>query len=238
MKIKIMKIKIMKIKIINVNKNGNKNGNNNNGNNNGNNKHHNHNKHHKHHHDGVMPLAFGEILYTSCDDYGPDELDSVNHNLKEWKVSGKMEDIEFNYSPLRVALDELQVPDLNSNSNNHVLAELKNAELDAVAGPPHSYNKNNDGVNSKIVVTMVWADWCGFSKKAKPEWDKVVKEMGNNNNIEFVDAEHKEKPEIAKKFKTKGFPTYYIEKDGKTTEFNGITEKDIKKNINKALNNN
>ena len=39
-----------------------------------------------------------------------------------------------------------------------------------------SDSKPNSG-KDQCKITMVWADWCGFSKKAKPEWDKLVGEI-------------------------------------------------------------
>ena len=28
---------------------------------------------------------------------------------------------------------------------------------------------------------MVWADWCGYSNKAKPEWEKLKSEIHNKD---------------------------------------------------------
>jgi len=117
----------------------------------------------------------------------------------------------------------------------------KNTEHFNVGGQKHKKHKEHFNVggqgngksngNNKCKVTMVWADWCGYSKKAKPEWDKLVSNW-NNKEIDgclvtFEDAEEKVSPDIVKKFKTTGFPTYYCEKDGKVEEFNSIKESDM-----------
>ena len=76
-------------------------------------------------------------------------------------------------------------------------------------------------------VTMIWADWCGFSNKAKPEWDNLVKEQNgqtvNGYKLDLSDAEEKKDPEIVKKYKPDGFPTYFVElsdKPGQKDDFN------------------
>ena len=90
-------------------------------------------------------------------------------------------------------------------------------------------------------VTMVWAKWCGFSKKAKPEWDKLTENPNNKTidgcNMVYEDAEEKEKPEIVKKFQTKGFPTYYCEMNGKVEEFNSIEKNDMYSKIQNCIKN-
>jgi len=105
------------------------------------------------------------------------------------------------------------------------------------AGKPSNSNSNSG--NKQCKVTMVWADWCGFSKKAKPEWDKLVNNPDNKVidgcDVTYVDAEEKVSPDIIKKFQTNGFPTYYCEMDGKVEEFNSIKEPDMLKKIKDAI---
>ena len=103
------------------------------------------------------------------------------------------------------------------------------------AQPPPSKSNNSKSTSGKdqCKVTMVWADWCGFSKKAKPEWDNLVKNPKNKVidgcDVTYVDAEEKVSPDIIKKFKTTGFPTYYCELEGSPAveQFNSITEDDM-----------
>ena len=106
---------------------------------------------------------------------------------------------------------------------------------------PGDWNKSSNSNTSKkkCKVTMVWADWCGFSKKAKPEWDNLVKNWNNKEidgcKVTFEDAEEKVSPEIVKKFKTTGFPTYYCEMDGKVEEFNSIKEDDMLNKVKQSI---
>ena len=87
---------------------------------------------------------------------------------------------------------------------------------------------------------MVWANWCGYSKKAKPEWDALVKEYQGKEIdgciITFEDAEEKEKPEIVKKFGPNGFPTFFVEIDGSSPEsFNSIKKDDMLQKVKSAI---
>ena len=109
------------------------------------------------------------------------------------------------------------------------------------AQPPPSKSNNSKSTSGKnqCKITMVWADWCGFSKKAKPEWDKLVAKYNNkeidNCTVTFEDAEEKLNPDIIQKFKTTGFPTYYCEMNDKVEEFNSIKEDDMLEKIKKAI---
>ena len=106
---------------------------------------------------------------------------------------------------------------------------------------PSDSNSDSNTGKDQCKVTMVWADWCGFSKKAKPEWDKLVNNPDNKVidgcDVTYVDAEEKVSPDIIKKFKTTGFPTYYCELEGSPAveQFNSITEDDMLDKIKKAI---
>ena len=208
----------------------------------------------------TKPVIFGEILHASCDDYGPARLESVDNNLlnsNNIHIKENESCDSLHYSPFNIALKGPQVPKLNSQIPS--LAQLKTPEIDAVNSNmrPSSFgmepkdrnnNSNMNNSNKKARVTMVWADWCGFSRKAKPEWDKLVNEVNNNGgkingvDVEMKSAEHKTDPEVVKEFQTKGFPTYYVDlldsnnNVEKRSSFNGIKKEDIHNNIKKELN--
>ena len=207
----------------------------------------------------TKPVIFGEILHASCDDYGPARLESVDNNLLNSDNSHIKENEScnsLNYSPFNISLKGPQVPKLNSQTPS--LAQLKTPEIDAVnsnmrpssfgMNPEDRNNSNMNNSNKKARVTMVWADWCGFSRKAKPEWDKLVDEVNSNGgkingvDVEMKSAEHKTDPEVVKEFQTKGFPTYYVDlldsnnNVEKRSSFNGIKKEDIHNSIKKELN--
>ena len=81
-------------------------------------------------------------------------------------------------------------------------------------------------------------DWCGYCKKAKPEWEKLYN-SSNNGVLEFngkqvklvsVDCEaNDENKELAKKFNVDGYPKIVAVKNGEKHEHNGErTEEGIK----------
>lgn len=39
-------------------------------------------------------------------------------------------------------------------------------------------------VTNKPALIMFWADWCGWSQKVKPTWDKVATILNNDGSIE------------------------------------------------------
>ena len=101
-----------------------------------------------------------------------------------------------------------------------------------VGGLYEGFSAGEDGGDKKATVTMVRADWCGFCKKAKPEWDKLVSEFGGKSlmghKLHFQDLEEsQDKDKISSKYPVKGFPTYFVEIDGKKTEFNSIQKDDM-----------
>jgi len=39
----------------------------------------------------------------------------------------------------------------------------------------------------QAVVRLYWADWCGWSKRFQPEWNKLKELMKDNANVSFED---------------------------------------------------
>ena len=99
--------------------------------------------------------------------------------------------------------------------------------------------------SKKCRVTMIWADWCGYSNKAKPEWDEVIKEYQgtdiNGYKLELKaveEKEFKENKDLVNKFNVEGFPSFYVElsdKD-KIVDFNSIEKDDMYAKIQKSIN--
>ena len=110
-------------------------------------------------------------------------------------------------------------------------------------GRNNGKNNGNNGRNGnngkKHRVTLVHAEWCGYCKKAKPEWDKLVSE-NKFNNVELRDITDKDKEELEKyKGKVKGFPTFVVEDISGSepvyvSQFNAIEKSKMEKEINNA----
>ena len=211
------------------------------------------------------------MLYSSCDDseYGPVRLDSVSRNLagvgnslQEVTGYGDCTDLEF--APIKFSTGGPQIPSMNSLKPS--LGQLPATSMDGVQGitRPLAFNKPNgnrpsgnrpssnapsgNGNTKKARVTMVRADWCGFCKKAMPEWEKLKGEIHdkvvNGYHMVLRDLEQKrDEGEIKKHYSdVNGFPTYVVEVQGpdgeykKSGTFNSIEMNDMHEKIQKHLN--
>jgi thiol-disulfide isomerase/thioredoxin len=218
----------------------------------------------------VRSTIEGEILYSSCGDseYGPLRLDSVDRNLTGignsiQNVMGFGDCTELEFAPVKFSTGGPQIPSMNSLLPS--LAQLPAAPIDGIQGihrpasfnsppngnkPGNGGNGGNGGGNGgakKAQVTMVRADWCGFCKKAMPEWEKLKSEIHNKvvNGYHIVlrDLEQKrDEAEIKEKYsEVTGFPTYVVEttdpsgKLVKSGTFNSIEKDDMHEKIKQNL---
>ena len=82
-------------------------------------------------------------------------------------------------------------------------------------GVNNTDNDNNLSSDS-VTVSMVWADWCGYSNKAMEAWPKMMDHIGNSHmgvGIKYKDIlekNHKEKIGKGKEFEVDGYPTGFI----------------------------
>jgi thiol-disulfide isomerase/thioredoxin len=132
-------------------------------------------------------------------------------------------------------------PVSNNNNNNNNRVNNNNNNNNRVNNNNNNNNGNNNKNGKKFRITLVHAKWCGFCKKAKPEWDKLVAE-NPFPNVELRDIEDTNKEELAKyKGKVKGFPTFIVE-DMSTgspvyvNQFNAIDKEKMISKINENIN--
>lgn len=75
-----------------------------------------------------------------------------------------------------------------------------------------------------VELHMIYAPWCGWSKKALPDFQKVEdefhgKQIGKYNVVvKKHDSETPAGKDMAKKHKVRGFPTHFIMVEGKKIE--------------------
>jgi len=86
-------------------------------------------------------------------------------------------------------------------------SDLSNVKEDVASiGKPSS---------KKVTLILIYAPWCGWSKKALPEFDRIMKDMHNTtkNGVTIIIEKHNsdENKEIVKKYNVKGFPHYILE---------------------------
>ena len=213
----------------------------------------------------ARPTVHGEMLYSSCNDseYGPVRLDSVSRNLagignSPQEVIGYGDCTELEFAPIKFSTGGPQIPSMNSLKPS--LGQLPAPHIDGVQGitRPLAFNSpngkgsnangnGNSGNSKKARVTMVRADWCGFCKKAMPEWEKLKGEIHdkvvNGYHMVLRDLEQKrDEGEIKKDYSdVNGFPTYVVEVQGpdgkfkKSGTFNSIEKNDMHEKIKKQL---
>jgi thiol-disulfide isomerase/thioredoxin len=70
-----------------------------------------------------------------------------------------------------------------------------------------------------------FADWCGYCKKFKPEWEKLKAEPNLGIELEEVDCSN-EAPALAKEYNVGGFPTLILVNGSNKVTYEGSRTKD------------
>jgi thiol-disulfide isomerase/thioredoxin len=95
--------------------------------------------------------------------------------------------------------------------------------------PASTSEVNKPGIASssskkKLELHMVYTNWCGHSKRAMPDFDKVANEINGstmgNHKVSVVkhDADTSEGKAFAKEHGVRGFPTHFLIVEGKKIE--------------------
>jgi len=117
---------------------------------------------------------------------------------------------------------------------------------------PSKNTKDSSNQEKIIEVVLVYADWCGYSRKAEPEFDKLLEEMNDTeykgHTLKIKKYEEKkntpEFKEMVGDVKIRGFPTIVVQtsgttfKDNETYTFNAIEYKDMKAKLSKVIDDN
>ena len=84
--------------------------------------------------------------------------------------------------------------------------------------------KPTKGPKKNLELHMVYTNWCGHSKRAMPDFDKVANEidgsiMGDHSvSVVKHDADTEEGKAFAKEHGVRGFPTHFLIVEGKKIE--------------------
>jgi len=98
-------------------------------------------------------------------------------------------------------------------------------------GPPSVVSPSN----SEVSLVLVYAPWCGHSKRMLPDYERIQSEFdgkvmnGKKVNILMHTDEEKDK---VKQYGVKGFPSLFIEKDGNVESFPHRTYEKISDYLN------
>jgi|TARA_R110002074_G_scaffold2138_4_gene12540 thiol-disulfide isomerase/thioredoxin len=75
-------------------------------------------------------------------------------------------------------------------------------------------------INNKLNVYFFYTNWCPYCKKARPEWNKFIKDVENhkllvqNFDVNFIEVDAEKDTHLAKEFKIDAYPSIKIEKNG------------------------
>ena len=104
------------------------------------------------------------------------------------------------------------------------------------------FKVGGQGNGNSCHVTMIWANWCGYSNKADPEFKSLMskhegKEIDGCKMTfkQIEETELKADPSLMSKYKVDGFPTYFCEMNGKHETFNAIKEDDMLSKIKDCI---
>jgi hypothetical protein len=97
--------------------------------------------------------------------------------------------------------------------------------LDPASQMQRAQQGGQGGQGGQAELHMVYGDWCGHSKRALPEYEKLMTKgsIKTSDGTTVVIKKTTDKDEGMKEFKNvvQGFPTYVIKKDGKMTIVDG-----------------
>lgn len=88
----------------------------------------------------------------------------------------------------------------------------------------------------ELKVILVYAPWCGHSKNMLPDYEKVKSEFHgkqiNNSKVSIIMYNSDVDKAKVKEYQVKGFPTLFVEKNGKLSPFPHRTYDEISEYIN------
>lgn len=103
---------------------------------------------------------------------------------------------------------------VNSNNNRNIQNANQLINSNSIAIPANSGSTNNN--KKEINLHMIYTTWCGHSKRALPDFEKLMGEYdgqmmnGYKLNIKKHDADQDKS--VAKKYGVRGYPSYVMEK--------------------------
>ena len=91
----------------------------------------------------------------------------------------------------------------------------------------HPVGGDSGGASKSLEVHMVYAPWCGWSKKALPDFERLESEFNGTQMGDYSvtvlkhDSDTAEGKAVAKEHGVKGFPTHFVIKDGQKMDARG-----------------
>tara|TARA_B100001115_G_C15820920_1_gene408126 strand:- start:493 stop:1314 length:822 start_codon:yes stop_codon:yes gene_type:complete len=90
------------------------------------------------------------------------------------------------------------------------------------SGPSPSESQPSPSGGDDVNLVLVYAPWCGHSKRMLPDYERVKNEFDgktiNGKNVNVLMYTDKDKDKV-KEYGVKGFPSLFLEKDGNRESF-------------------
>jgi thiol-disulfide isomerase/thioredoxin len=95
--------------------------------------------------------------------------------------------------------------------------------VDAKFIPNSEYHSEASTKEQEVELLFFTVDWCPHSKKAVPIWNDLKAEYEgstyNGYNINFIQIDGEDNPDMADKYKVDGYPTIKLVKGNQVIEY-------------------
>ena len=95
--------------------------------------------------------------------------------------------------------------------------------VDAKFIPNSEYHSEASTKEQEVELLFFTVDWCPHSKKAVPIWNDLKSEYEgspyNGYNINFIQIDGEDNPDMADKYKVDGYPTIKLVKGNQVIEY-------------------
>ena len=173
-------------------------------------------------------------------------LSQMNHQLQDYKLLDESVSVQ---PQLQQIDNQLAQPSPDAFSSMYAPIQFESQlmrsrdEIDVpVQGKelPESMTGKQGGKALNII--MVYAPWCGWSKKALPDFDRLIRDYNgktmNGTLVQVIKYDSEVDTEMVKKYDVEGFPSFIMEKVTTNTTTEDINERTydglvsiIKKNV-------
>lgn len=86
----------------------------------------------------------------------------------------------------------------------------------------HFCEGNKPGECNKSKCILYKANWCGYCKKFKPEWDKCKNDKELTDKVEFIEYDDKNNKKECESAGIKGYPTiHFTDSNGNVKPYDG-----------------
>ena len=134
---------------------------------------------------------------------------------------------QHGYAPVDLVLDVASVP---KDMGKGPMGPDRPMVSESMTPPPSS-----DGeANNELKIVLIYADWCGHSKKMLPDFAKIEAEFHNkkiNDTLVTIEKYTDKNREKVEEYGVKGFPTLFSHKNGQRSPLNERTYDGLKNHI-------